>query len=286
MLSRLTAALVIASLFPALAPVAALAEAVTEAAEAQVGALARVMLIPETLDVLREEGIDYALSLDKDLFDGSGGAAWRDRAEALNDRDLMQRRFDRAFAEAVAGDEEMVGAAIAFFDTERGKRLLSLEIEARRALLDDAVEDAARARVEAMAAARDPRLDLLRRFAEANDLIEMNVQGALNANLAFYRGLAAGGGGVTHLSEEDMLADVWSQEAEVRKETQAWLFPFLALAYASLSDDELEAYVSFSGTPAGQRLNGALFAGFDALFNAQSYDLGKAAAQMLAGQDL
>jgi hypothetical protein len=93
---------------------------------------------------------------------------------------------------------------------------------------------------------------MLRRFAEANDLIESNVAGALNANLAFLKAMAeAGGGGTVGGDAEAMLAEVWGQEAAVRAETEAWLFPFLALAYQPLSDSDLEAYVAFSETPEG-----------------------------------
>ena len=36
------------------------------------------------------------------------------------------------------------------------------------------------------------REQMVPEFAEANDLIELNVVGALNSNLAFYRGMADG----------------------------------------------------------------------------------------------
>jgi len=132
----------------------------------------------------------------------------------------------------------------------------------------------------------DPRVEMITRFAEANDLVERNVAGALNANLAFYRGMVAGGAFDGGLSESEILADVWSQEAEVRRETEEWLFPFLAMAYQPLSEDDLGAYLAFSETAPGQALNAALFAGFDAMFEAISQDLGLAAARMMTSQDL
>jgi hypothetical protein len=268
-------------------PAAAPAETPPALAGHRVAELIRVLQVPGIVAVLREEGIDYSLSLDADLFGGSGGAGWRRTVETLHDLPTMQRRFEVALAGAMAADADTVAAALVFFGTERGQRLLTLEIEARRALLDDAVEDAARTSFAQMVADRAPRLALLRRFSEANDLIEMNVQGALNANLAFYRGLAeAGGPGTEEMSLDQMLADVWSQEAEVRSETETWLYPFLALAYAGLPDEDLQAYIDFSESPAGQRLNAALFAAFDSLFNAQSYELGLATGRQLAGQDI
>lgn len=257
------------------------------AATAEIDRLGAALMLPEMIGILREEGIDYALSLEDDLFPGQGGTSWRQAVEAVHDLPTMRSRFEASFARAIAADPQAVAAGIAFFGDARGQRILALELEARRALIDEKVEEAAKVRVSVMQADGDPRLDLLRRFAAVNDLVEMNVQGALNANLSFYRGLAeAGGPGTEDLSEDQMLADVWSQEAEVRTETEAWLYPFLALAYDSLPDADLEAYIAFSETPEGQRLNVALFAAFDALFNAQSFDLGRATGLQLAGQDI
>ncbi len=268
---------------PAVAP----AETPPAVAGDRLAELVHVLQVPGIIAVLRDEGIDYALSLDADLFLGTGGAAWRSTVEAVHDLPTMQRRFETALTGAMAADADTVAASLVFFGTERGQRLLTLEIEARRALLDEAVEDQAKARFAEMVAERAPRLELLRRFSEANDLIEMNVQGALNANLAFYRGLVeAGGPGTEDMSLDQILADVWSQEAEVRADTETWLYPFLALSYSSLPDEDLQAYIDFSESPAGRRLNAALFAAFDVLFNAQSYELGLATGRQLAGQDL
>jgi hypothetical protein len=198
----------------------------------------------------------------------------------------MTARFAAAFAAEIGDDAALAEATRAFFDTDRGRRLLALEIEARRAMLDEAVEDAARVAHEDMVARADPRLDLLRRFAEANDLIEANVQGALNGNLAFYRGLEAAGGFEDGMSEDEMLADVWAQEETIRADTADWLFPYLALAYGPATDADIEAYTAFSASPEGRRLNRALFAAFDAVFGRISYDLGRAAALQNRGQDL
>ena len=147
-------------------------------------------------------------------------------------------------------------------------------------------EAAAKAAVADMEAEGSPRLDALRRFAAANDLVEMNVMGALNANLAFYKGLSAGGAFGSAMTEEDMLADVWGQEADVRAETEEWLWSYLSLAYQPLSDEELQAYHDFSETPEGQKLNAAVFAAFDVSFVRISEDLGRAAARAMQGEDI
>jgi hypothetical protein len=248
--------------------------------------LSRLLRLDEVIEVMRDEGLAYGRDLEAELFPGTGGARWDGVVDGIYDSAAMLRRFEAVFGPEMAADPQALQASLDFFGSERGQQIVELELAARRALLDDAVEEAAKARVEEMRRSDDPRLDLITRYAEANDLIEQNVAGALNSNLAFYRGMLAGGAFEGGLSEGDMLADVWSQEAEIRADTQDWLLPFLALAYDPLSDDDLQAYVAFSETPPGQTLNSALFSGFDRLFGTISEDLGRAAAQMIASQDL
>lgn len=256
------------------------------AAEAAVARLSATMKIAETIAVLRDEGIAYGASLEAELFPGRGGDDWALTVDRIYDTPTMVQRFDAALAREIGDDAATLAAAEAFFGDARGQRILTLEIEGRRALLDQAVEDAARARAEEMAASDAPRLATLRRFAEANDLIEANVQGALNANLAFYQGMAEAGAFGDEMTEAQILADVWGQEDAVRAETEDWLYPYLALAYGPLDDAEVEAYIDFSLTASGQRLNAALFAAFDAIFRPISRDLGRAAARQLLGQDI
>jgi hypothetical protein len=88
------------------------------------------------------------------------------------------------------------------------------------------------------------------------------------------------------MTEAEMLADVWSQEPDIRAETEGWLYPFLALAYEPLSDADIEAYLAFSESQAGQAMNAALFAAFDKVFSDISRDLGRAVAEMLSGRDI
>jgi len=248
--------------------------------------LSRLLRIDDVMAVMRDEGLSYGRDLQAELFPGSDGARWQGVVAGIYDTDAMLQRFDAVFAPEMAADPEALAATVEFFASVRGQRIVELEIAARKALLDEAVEEVARAEVDEMRRADDPRAGLIIRFADVNDLVEQNVAGALNANLAFYRGMVSGGAFEGGLTESEMLADVWSQETEVRRETQEWLFPFLTLAYQPLSDEDLHAYLAFSETSPGQVLNTALFAGFDAVFEAISQDLGLAAARMMSSQDL
>lgn len=249
--------------------------------------LSKTMQIDAILAVMREEGLAYGTTLEPELFPGKGGAGWTAQVSQIYDLAAMQVRFDTALIAALAPENDAsLDVMEGFFASDRGQRILMLEIEARRALLDEATEDAAKTNVEEMAAEGDPRLNLIRRFAEANDLIEMNVVGALNANLAFFKGMAEAGAFDEEMTEEQMLSNVWSQEPDIRGETETWLYPYLALAYQPLSDDDMDAYLAFSDLDEGKALNAAVFEAFNDLFTTISADLGRAAARQMRGEDI
>ncbi|EEW26784.1 hypothetical protein [Rhodobacter ferrooxidans] len=265
-------------------PVATQSEAA--AVSAEVVRLADTMQISGVLEVMREEGLSYGQTLADEMFAGRGGAEWRATVAQIYDPAVMRREFDRVLATELGGDKAGIAAMQAFFGSVTGQTILTLELEARRAMLDPAAVEDARLAAQDMMAANDARMAALQRFAETNDLIEFNVSGALNANLAFYHGLSEGGAFEGGMTEQDMLADVWSQEADVRGETADWLFPYLALSYRALSDADLAKYQAFAETAAGKKLNAAVFAAFDVVFTRISHDLGWAAAKRILGEDI
>ena len=268
---------------PTLGPAAAqgVGQAVAPVAE-----LARVLDLPRLFAILRDEGTDHGADLEAELFPGKGGARWAGIVAAIHDPARMEALALSRLSEELAGRPDDVTRMVGFFGTDPGVRIVALELAARAAYRDDAVEDAARLAWEDMLAGNVGRADQIARLVEVNDLIEQNVAGAMNGNLAFYRGMIDGGAAGAQPPDSEMMADLWSQEPRIRADTEAWLLPYLALAYQPLTDDELEAYIDFSGTPEGRLLNRALFAAFDTLFNALSRDLGLAAAQLLGSEDL
>ena len=114
----------------------------------------------------------------------------------------------------------------------------------------------------------------------------MNVAGALSGNLAFLTGLDEAGVNGTRLPQDELLSQVWGQEAQIRDDTQVWLQSYLGLAYDPLTEAELETYIAFWESPAGQRLNAALFLAFDAVFSGVSHDLGRAAGAAMLSQEI
>ena len=268
------------------APVRAETAVPEEVAPDRLAALSETLLMREVFAVMAEEGKAYGASIEEQMFPGRGGAAWAARVQLLYDPAVLMPVFTEAFDAALAEDPETVAAAEAFFGTPRGQEILKLEVEARRAILDIAVEEAAQVEAERMKVERDPKLRLVRELIEAGDLIEMNVAGAMSANLAFFEGMAATGVPGMPADRESMMAEVWGQEESIRAETANWLVPFLALAYQPLPEGDLKDYVAFSASPEGRRLNAALFAGFDAVSRRVSFELGRAAAQAMTGNDI
>lgn len=251
---------------------------------ARLDPLIEVLGLGDLVAIMREEGIAYGDEIEDEMFPGRGGDRWDAEVARIYDGGRMADELKDTLGRALSGTD--LDPLIGFFASETGARIVSLELSARRALLDPEVEEASLERLEDMQADDDPRLALIERFVEANSLVEANVAGALNSNYAFYTGLADGRAFDFEMTEEQMLADVWGQEPEIRDETREWLLSYLVMAYAPLSDAALEDYIALSETPQGTALNAALFAGFDVAFTRISRELGLAAAQFIAGQDI
>jgi hypothetical protein len=114
-----------------------------------------------------------------------------------------------------------------FFESERGQRIVEGEVCGAACIPDDGVEEAAGA--AGTFAPTDPeRYGLLEAFVEANDLVESNVMGAMNSNYAFYQGLMEGGAFDESLTEQEILADMWSQEDQIRGRYEEWVYSYLA----------------------------------------------------------
>lgn len=104
--------------------------------------------------------------------------------------------------------------------------------------------EAAASRAADMRSDGTDRMRQIDHLVESSGLIEENVVGALNASFAFYTGLADGGAFPGRPSRDELLADVWAQEFEVRADTIDWIYGYLVLAYQPLSDDDLAAYIA------------------------------------------
>lgn len=258
----------------------------SRAADSDVTELSAALQLPEVFAVMTEEGLGYGRELEADMFPGSGGARWNEAVAGIYETGRMVDGFSEAFEAALDTSGGNVSSMLEFFSSDLGRRVVALEISARRALLDEAVDEASRAKLDEMRETGDPRLELIEEFVSVNDLVDANVTGGLNANYAFYLGLADAGALPSAMSEDEIIGEIWGQEADIRDETEIWILSYLAMAYAPLSDEEIGEYIDFSETEAGRDLNRALFAGYDTVFEDVSRQLGRAAGAILAGQDL
>lgn len=270
-----------------LAPCLALGLALAVPAGAsQVDDLVAALKLPEVFDVLAAEGEAYGKEIDSGMLDGAGGPAWSAAVTQIYAPARLLPEFKQNFAAALADNQTDLKPVIDFFATDLGQQAASLEVSARRALLDPDVEDASRLKLEEMRAEENPRLGLIEAFVEANDLLESNVSNGLNANFAFYQGLHDAGAIGPEMSESDMVAEVWSQEDAIRAETDIWVHAYLAMAYAPLSDADLGRYTEFTRRPDARIVNRAISEAYAKVFTGVSRQLGRAAGAVLAGQNL
>lgn len=249
-----------------------------------------LMGMDEIVLIMREEGLAYGGELGRDMLAGQGGPVWDRQVDRIYDEAAMSELVRAGFREAFgAADPEPL---IRFFEGDTGRQIVALEIAARRAFMDEDIEETAREAFRQVAADMDapsprdidPHLSAIEAYVEANDLIGFNVMGAMNANMLFYRGLIEGG--ALEMSEGEILSDVWEQEDETHAETREWLYAFLMLAYQPLEASQISGYADLSLTPPGRAMNRALFTAFDAMYGTLSHALGLAIAAQMLTEDL
>ncbi|MEM9434190.1 MAG: hypothetical protein AAGA12_09725 [Pseudomonadota bacterium] len=236
----------------------------------------------DVFEVLRLEGLEAGEDITED-GEVQPSNSWTRRLEAIYSIEKMEATFYTGLIESGGLDGSL--EAIEFFEGALGRRIIQIELDARIALHDEDIEADVRGWVEAMRKADDDRLDLYDEFIAVNDLIDGNVMGALNSNLAFYQGMASNPNFDTGMPQAFMLSTVWEQEPEIRESVTDWSMNFSTLAYSVLSVEEMQEYIEISASEAGQRFNTALFGGFDYMFEQQSYELGQATAEFMMGDE-
>ena len=256
--------------------------ATADETQAQFEALLNALQIEETVHVMHDEGVAYGKEVGADMLPDADAVSWQRVVNRIHDADKMRALVERGFADALAGED--LKPMLDFLQTPRGQNIVGLEIAARRAFLDSAVEEAARDRLEQRRDENAPVLEQISQLIRDSDLIERNVTGALNSNLMFYNGLVDGG--ALEMSQDDILSDVWSQEDTVREDARDWMNAFLLMAYEPLEPEDLQAYVEFYRTPAGRVLNRAMFDAFNRMYEELSYILGRAVARHMQSEKL
>lgn len=254
------------------------------ATQQDVDRLFQAMRVDDVVAIMRKEGLNYADTLAEEMLPDGSTKRWEAAVGRIYDAESMRNGLESRFTESVI-DADLT-EVIDFFESDLGKQVVDLEISAREALLDPAIEEASRDTFERMVEDADDRVEQVGAYIDANDLVEANVAGAMNSNFAFLRGLADGGARGAEMSEEEMLATIWLQEDDVRTETRVWLYSYLLMAYAPLDAADLDKYIEMSRSEAGRAMNRALFDGFDPMFTAISSALGQEIARIGSAQEL
>ncbi|MFC3167655.1 hypothetical protein [Paracoccus fontiphilus] len=246
-----------------------------------------VMQLDLLAPILRDEAVAEGAEMAATMFPRGGTGLWLSKVAALHHPARIKALFLGGLAQAVPGaDPRKVQAGLDFYRTAFGRRLLALEASARVAMLDEDVDAAARDAFVQAVRQKSPRAAQIARLIEVADLVEPNVEGGLNAAIAFSTGFQEGGGFPMPLSEQQIIEDAWSQEPQMRADAEDWIGAYLFLAYSSLTDAELDAYIVFAGSDEGRALSRLMFAGFDAVLGRTSRDMGLAAATELRGRQL
>ncbi|MGY6694588.1 MAG: DUF2059 domain-containing protein [Roseinatronobacter sp.] len=253
-------------------------------------ALSRAYLLPELFEIMAEEGRQSVMADGADALQGRALEDFTRAVDQIYDPARMHADFLAALMAELDGAVNVVEDALEFAETALGRQVLRLEISARRALLDEEVDEVARmalydARRSDAETANAARLELVRARVEANDLIELNVSLGMNTSLAYYQGLFAENA-LMELGADDMLQMVWMQEPAIRAEIEDWIEAYFLMSYQPLSDAELEAYIAYVSTPLAQSFNRAMFRAFDAVFSEISLAVGRVLGRRMSGEEL
>lgn len=267
-------------------PVAAQDDAARETGRQSVQQLWDLLHMIDILPIMQAEAEVQSQQIALTMF-GEPRPGYARQVSEIHDPARVAPMLLQGFSQAVADTPpDLVQAAIAYLETPFGQRVVQLEMDARRVLIDPDADEAARADFHRAWRNGAPRAAMIREMLDGADLVEPNVAAALNATLTFSRGFDIAGGNQVPLNESQMMADIWAQEGEFRIETTDWLLGFMMYAYSPLSDDELRDYTAFSASPEGLALTRLLFSAFEPVIEMTSRQMGQAAAVQMQGRSL
>ena len=232
--------------------------------------------------IIREEGLADADSLSLDLLGRPADSALMTELDRIYDTDRMAAHVRDTLRREMTPLH--LTRAAAYFSSDPSQHIISLEVAARRAMSSDELEEAATRGWIAAEEEHPWLVARVREMSDVNDLLERNVAGALNANLHFFRGLAQGD--ALQMSEAEILSQVWSQEDQIRGETDLWIGAYLTLAYKPLEEPVLTDYIAFWSTETGKALNRAIFSAFNDIYNEISFATGRILALSVETQEL
>lgn len=232
----------------------------------------------EIVEIMRLEGLADGQSIPQDIMGYEGSSNWDAELQRIYDTESLLAELETSFVEAF--DWRFAEESIAFLETPAWQDALSLEVSARKAMLEPGVEEAVLAGAWDEAGRNSARGRLTRRLMAEAEFVEKNVEGSMRSMLAFYLGLMDGGFDLG-ISEGDLYSMILSEEDALYDDIDEWLFAVLLMAYDPLEKEQIEEQIEFWQTEAGAALNDAMFEAFDAMFVDLSFQLGVSAAKLL-----
>ena len=226
--------------------------------------------VPALLQAFTIEGERAGQSINDGFLDGQGGDVWAETVRRLYDPLRMEAEIRTVMADVLGADQ--AAQALLFFDSDLGRKVIELEVEARQAFIDAQVEAAAKLAPSAQSAS-------VTDFLVARDLIERNTDVAVAARIAFFDGLVMASG-------RDGAPDVEALRPGIAQETESWLRGYYALVQSAMSADDIAVYTAFWKTEVGQAVDDALFAAFGQSYTTLSYALGQAAGRLVPQNEL
>ena len=233
--------------------------------------LVDAMGMPDLVRAFSVEGQTSADTLDAEFLNGQGGSVWAETVRKLYDPARLESELRSGLAQAL--DPQTARTALMFFDSEVGRRIISLEVQARVAMLDTDVADMAKA------AGADSDAQV-RAFIDTRNLVERNTDAAVLAQDAFFAGFAQATGAATPAPDTDAL------RLGIEKETERWLIGYYALIQSALGQDDLDIYSEFWQTQVGTAVDDAVFEVFGTSYTTLSFALGQAVGLLMPADEL
>lgn len=233
--------------------------------------LVDAMGMPALIRAFSLDGQESGAALNAEFLNGQGGAVWAETVRKLYDPARLESELRIGLAEAL--DPQVARTALMFFDSDLGQRLITLEVQAREAMLDKDVADMAKA-VGTQAPAQ------VREFIETRDLVERNTDAALSAQIAFFDGFAQA------TNSQPTTRDTEGLHSAIASETEIWLIGYYALMQSALREGDLETYTDFWRTQVGVAVDDAVFEVFSASYANLSFALGQAAGLLVPASEL
>lgn len=239
-------------------------------ADSDVDRLYDAMGLPALLAAFAADGAASAQSVNDGFLGGQGGDVFAETVRRLYDVDRLNPILREGLKEAL--DAAVAARALVFFETEMGARIIRIEVEARNAMSDEALEAAA------MRAADIPDPDVVE-MLDIRDLVARNTDITLDAQSGFFSGMQSAAPGAP-------APDIEGQRGQVTERTRAWITGYYMLVASALEEHDLSTYSAFWETDVGQALDEALFVAFEALYVDLSFALGQMVGRLMPQNEL